>query len=424
MKKLLIIFSYKYPFSPPVEQFLHMEMPYHSSEDTDIWFVPYARDCSNEKYDISEIKHISIKQVKRKKRFVELFGGVVGMIGSVGNTYLELNGILHKRDTEKKVCLSSFLRTTIQSQSLYREIKATINIDDLKDYSDIVLYSYWLNPMATAICFYKQFLKKHGFPNVRAIARAHGQGDLYLEPDTGKYRPNAALLSKELNRIYSISQNGMNHLKEQGLTNVEVSRLGVKKIAFPDEVKKRDRKLIISCSVINSNKRVIDIAKAISQLNMPVSWVHFGSGSEENALLQWCKDNMPQNIEWKLNGWTLNKDVLSFYLENRPDTFVNLSYVEGIPVSIMEAMSCGIPCVATDTGASSEIVENGVNGFLVSRNLVMNEVTEAIRKCLGASSEGLKRAALKTATQKYCAETNFQQFSNEIWKLKAGEEGR
>ena len=424
MKKLLIIFSYKYPFSPPVEQFLHMEMPYHSSADTDIWFVPYARDCSEGKYDIFNVNNASVKQIIRKNRFIELMDGVLGMISSASNTYSELSRILHKRDIEKKVCLSSFLRTTIQSQSLYREIKTAIDIDDLKDYSDIVLYSYWLNPMSTAICFYKQFLVKHGFSNVRAIARAHGQGDLYLEPDTGKYRANAILLSKKLNRIYSISQNGMNHLKEQELTNVEVSRLGVKMIALPNGVKNRDRKLIVSCSVINSNKRVIDIAKAISQLNMPVLWVHFGSGPEEKGLLQWCKDNMPKNIDWKLNGWTLNKDVLSFYLENRPDTFVNLSYVEGIPVSIMEAMSFGIPCVATDTGASSEIVENGVNGFLVSRNLVLNEVTEAIRKCLGESSEELKQAALKTATRKYCAETNFQQFSNEIWKPKAGEERR
>lgn len=38
---------------------------------------------------------------------------------------------------------------------------------------------------------------------------------------------------------------------------------------------------------------------------------------------------------------------------------------EGVPTVILEAMACGIPVVASDVGAVSEIVENGVTGFVV-----------------------------------------------------------
>lgn len=426
MKRLLIIFSYKYPFSPPVEQFLHMEMPYHSNENTDIWFVPYARDCSaekTEKYDISYIKNVSIKQLIRKKKTSELVKGLFEVIRNLGNTILELSRIMHEESFRNKACLYSYCSSTIQSLGLYLEIKDTINLEELKGYSEIVLYSYWLNAMAAAICIYKQFLEKCGYSNISAIARAHGQGDLYLEPDTGRYRPNAKLLSKNLDRVYSISINGMKHLNRQGIANVSISRLGVKlhELSEKNIIGRSGKKLIVSCSVINSNKRVIDIAKAIAQLEMSVIWVHFGSGPEENQIHHWCEQNMPTNVDWKLNGWTPNKNILDFYLSYCPDVFVNLSYIEGIPVSIMEAMSCGIPCVATNTGASCEIVKSGENGYLVSKNFGTREVSDCLSKCLGEENIELKLCALKTAAEEYSSEVNFQKFSREIWKLREGE---
>jgi glycosyltransferase involved in cell wall biosynthesis len=47
------------------------------------------------------------------------------------------------------------------------------------------------------------------------------------------------------------------------------------------------------------------------------------------------------------------------------DVFVLPSLAEGIPVVLMEAMASGVPVVATSVGGVSELVEDGVNGFLV-----------------------------------------------------------
>jgi glycosyltransferase involved in cell wall biosynthesis len=47
------------------------------------------------------------------------------------------------------------------------------------------------------------------------------------------------------------------------------------------------------------------------------------------------------------------------------DVFVLPSFAEGVPVALMEAMAAGVPVVATDVGGVSELVENGVTGFLV-----------------------------------------------------------
>ncbi len=48
------------------------------------------------------------------------------------------------------------------------------------------------------------------------------------------------------------------------------------------------------------------------------------------------------------------------------DGFVNASLVEGLPVSLLEASSSGLPLVASDTGGVSEIVVHERTGYLVS----------------------------------------------------------
>jgi glycosyltransferase involved in cell wall biosynthesis len=48
------------------------------------------------------------------------------------------------------------------------------------------------------------------------------------------------------------------------------------------------------------------------------------------------------------------------------DIFVMPSRVEGVPTSILEAMACGLPVIATDVGAVREVVEQGATGRMVA----------------------------------------------------------
>jgi glycosyltransferase involved in cell wall biosynthesis len=64
-------------------------------------------------------------------------------------------------------------------------------------------------------------------------------------------------------------------------------------------------------------------------------------------------DGFVEKIEMRLNA--------SHY-------YVNSSYSEAMPISVLEAMSVGKPIIASNVGGLSEIVKNGLNGYLIDFN--------------------------------------------------------
>ncbi|NES71827.1 MAG: glycosyltransferase family 4 protein, partial [Okeania sp. SIO2D1] len=51
------------------------------------------------------------------------------------------------------------------------------------------------------------------------------------------------------------------------------------------------------------------------------------------------------------------------------DVFILPSLVEGLSLALLEAMSCGLACVATDAGADGEVLENGAGIILNTHNV-------------------------------------------------------
>ena len=101
------------------------------------------------------------------------------------------------------------------------------------------------------------------------------------------------------------------------------------------------------------------------------------------------------------------------------DLFINVSETEGIPVSIMEAMSFGIPCIATNVGGNPEIV-NATNGFLISANPSVEEIKKVLIDFMQLNTEKhieLRRNARKTWEQNFNAESNYTQFFSELSAL-------
>jgi len=80
--------------------------------------------------------------------------------------------------------------------------------------------------------------------------------------------------------------------------------------------------------------------------------------------------------------------VREFY--RQADVLVLPSYSEGMATVLLEAMQVGTPVIATDVGASREVVVNGKTGWLIQPGSV-SKVAEAIREAAGMKDEDYRR---------------------------------
>ncbi|MBN1480981.1 glycosyltransferase [candidate division KSB1 bacterium] len=74
------------------------------------------------------------------------------------------------------------------------------------------------------------------------------------------------------------------------------------------------------------------------------------------------------------------QDNIDPYL-NSADIFLLASKSEGIPISLLEAMSAGLPVIATRVGGMPEIVQHRVNGLLIKAN-APSAIAESIQELM------------------------------------------
>lgn len=137
---------------------------------------------------------------------------------------------------------------------------------------------------------------------------------------------------------------------------------------------------ICTCSGMTAVKRIPLLIEALMGWeNSTLVWTHLGGGPLENEIVH-LSDKLQQTnplITVKLLGKLENSKVQKYYANNPVDLFINVSEAEGLPVSIMEAMSYGIPVLATDVGGTSEIV-NTSNGLLIQKEMTPGELHDSI----------------------------------------------
>ena len=88
-----------------------------------------------------------------------------------------------------------------------------------------------------------------------------------------------------------------------------------------------------------------------------------GDGQERNNIEREIKRFGLENRFKLLGEQPFINEVLSTF-----DLFINTSHYEGISYTILEAMSKGIPVIASSVGGNPEIVQNGITGYLIQKN--------------------------------------------------------
>ena len=102
------------------------------------------------------------------------------------------------------------------------------------------------------------------------------------------------------------------------------------------------------------------------------------------------------------------EDMVQLY--NSVDAFVLPSLSENLPNTIMEAMACGVPCVAFDVGGIPEMIDHKENGFL-ARFQNVEDLANGIRYVLNPDNhERLGKAAREKVLERYSEKNVAQQY--------------
>ena len=107
-------------------------------------------------------------------------------------------------------------------------------------------------------------------------------------------------------------------------------------------------------------RHLIDAAAIVVRQIPDARFVIAGEGELRHALERQIRD---RHLEKHVILLGFRPDVLS--LHKVFDVFVMSSVTEGLGTSLLDAMACGKPVVATEAGGIPEVVEDGLTGLLV-----------------------------------------------------------
>jgi len=94
--------------------------------------------------------------------------------------------------------------------------------------------------------------------------------------------------------------------------------------------------------------------------------------------------------------------------------FILTSHREGLPLSILEAMACGLPCIVTGVGGNAEVIVPGVHGLVVPPGSV-GAISEAIIYLATHPQERAQMARM--ARKRVCEAFDIEKAMSEIRKL-------
>lgn len=244
----------------------------------------------------------------------------------------------------------------------------------------VIVYSFWFYDFAYAAVRLREYLMPK-CSCIKCFSRAH-RYDLYEYMHRTNYIPIRPYLLRSLDYVFPCSTDGAIYLQTkypEFNDKIIAAYLGTPDYGMcPWESTSTFR--IVSCSRLVPVKRVERIPECLAILEgygISIEWIHMGGGSSLDMLKNSCTRKLRKSCV-KLIGTIPNQKVLEYYRTTPVDIFLNVSENEGLPISIMEAISFGIPVVATDVGGTSEIVQDGINGFLLKKDFTDEELAQTI----------------------------------------------
>lgn len=242
---------------------------------------------------------------------------------------------------------------------LFNEEKIVEILGDIKKYPpDIFIPNYF-----PAACYAARWVKQSGIPTVCIL---HNDDEFHLK------LIDVFASGEEENKVSAIigvSELLTTIIKDHQPVNIQVEFLPYgapvpeKKVTLNNG---ETVKLVYIGRMMEKQKRITDVAKALCRVAKEIpntECVLYGSGKDLDKVLDILNTD-GKGLPVHYGGNLETTEVQSHLLQNH--IFVLLSDYEGLPISLMEAMACGlVPVCSNIRGGMTELITPNETGFLV-----------------------------------------------------------
>ncbi len=214
--------------------------------------------------------------------------------------------------------------------------------------------------------------------------------------------------NKVANKVVGVSECTIENAKKYRRlknNNLAVIYSGIIGLTKNIAIRKKNKKIIFvtACRFVEIKglDRLIDIFAIVNKTNVNWELWLIGNGTLENGLKnKVIRSGLTGSII--LKGY--QEDLVPFY--DLADYYINSSYNEALGISIIEAMSVGLPVLGSNVGGIPEVVQDGYNGYLLDFKDEI-ESTKIILKAMDLDPEKfsqISRNSITSFEQKFSIE--------------------
>lgn len=234
------------------------------------------------------------------------------------------------------------------------------------------------------------------------------------------FYPIEKLLSKYTDILITINKEDYERAKRKFksrcikyVPGIGVNYKSIKEIHVDKELLKEKLKIpkknsvIISIGELSKRKNHSIVVETLK--NFPnITYLICGQGVMNEELIKVAKKN---DVDLRLLGFRDDRiEILKI-----SDIFLFPSLQEGLPVALMEAMCCGIPCVVSNIRGNIDLISNLTDGLIVKKNSI-NEYRKAIQFVLENSNDFDMNSIKHIDTIKKISCDEINKIMNDIYK--------
>jgi len=223
---------------------------------------------------------------------------------------------------------------------------------------------------------------------------------------------------KKCNKVIVPSDNLFDFIKKTGFENIVIKIVNGTFIE-PEKSKLNQNKFLIVSRLVR-HKNIDIVIKSFAKLkklhNINFYLDILGDGPEK-LNLQNLIDSLEMNNEIKLLGSKYDEELKKYYLNAK--FFLQLSNYEGLPHTVLEAMSFGLVAIVSNVGGNNDIITNNLNGYIYNfqKNIdTIEDLTIFILNIISRDQENLNISnnAFDSIKENFSLEKTINKYIDEL----------